>query len=64
MNFIQIKLNEFAELHFLQLIEEITEKIRIIVTFIALLELVKSGRIGIQVSKEFNDFIITKKENG
>lgn len=64
INFIQIKLNEFAELHFLKLIEEITEKIRIIVTFIALLELVKSGRIGIQVSKEFNDFIITKKENG
>ena len=64
MNYIQTKLNEFAELHFLKLIEEITEKIRIIVTFIALLELVKSGRIGIQVSKEFNDFIITKKENG
>lgn len=64
INFIQIKLNEFTELHFLKLIEEITEKIRIIVTFIALLELVKSGRIRIQVSKEFNDFIITKKENG
>ncbi len=64
MNFIESKLQEFGEIHFLKLIEEITEKIRIIVTFIALLELVKSGRIGIQSSKIFNDFIISKIANG
>ena len=64
INFIQSKLNEFPELHFLKLIEEITEKIRIIVTFIALLEMVKSGKIAIQTAILFNDFIITKKING
>lgn len=64
MNFIQTKLNEFPELHFLKLVEELTEKIRIIVTFIALLEMVKAGRIAIQTAKVFNDFIIIKKENG
>ena len=64
ISFILEKLKEFPELHFLQLIEVLKEKIRIIVTFIALLELVKVGRIGIQVTPAFNDFIITKKDNG
>ena len=64
VQFIVNKLNEITELHFLNLIEEIKEKIRIIVTFIALLELVKIGRINIQATTSFNDFIITLKENG
>jgi segregation and condensation protein A len=64
IQFIENKLKEFPELHFLKLIEEIRERIRIIVTFIALLELVKTGRIGIKTTKLFNDFIITQKENG
>jgi len=64
VQFIVNKLNEITELHFLNLIEEINEKIRIIVTFIALLELVKIGRINIQATTSFNDFIITLKENG
>ena len=34
------------------------EKIRIIVTFIALLELIKMGRIGLKESPNYNDFII------
>jgi len=64
ITFIIEKLKEFPELHFLQLIESLKEKIRIIVTFIALLELVKVGRIGIQATPLYNDFIITQKENG
>lgn len=64
ITFIIEKLKEFPELHFLQLIESLKEKIRIIVTFIALLELVKVGRIGIQATQLYNDFIITQKENG
>jgi len=64
ITFIIEKLKEFPELHFLQLIEFLKEKIRIIVTFIALLELVKVGRIGIQATPLYNDFIITQKENG
>lgn len=51
------------ELHFLSLVESMKEKIRIIVTFIALLELVKIGRIRIKESADFNDFILMKGEN-
>jgi segregation and condensation protein A len=64
IEFIETKLKEFPELHFLKLVEEIGERIRIIVTFIALLEMVKIGRIGIKTTKYFNDFIIIQKENG
>lgn len=64
IHFIEDKLKEYSELHFLKLVEELHEKIRIIVTFIALLEMVKIGRIGIKTAKLFNDFIITLKENG
>lgn len=64
IEFIINKLKENSELHFLQLVESLKEKIRIIVTFIALLELVKMRRIGIKVTPSFNDFIITQVENG
>ena len=64
IDYITKKLSEYPELHFLKLVEDLNEKIRIIVTFIALLELVKIGRIAIQTTKMFNDFIITQKENG
>ena len=64
IEFIKSKLKEFPELHFLILVKEINEKIRIIVTFIALLELVKMGRVGIRTTSAFNDFIITNNENG
>jgi len=64
IGFIQNKLLEFTELHFLQLVEDLKEKIRIIVTFIALLELVKMGRIEIKETPVFNDFIIIQTQNG
>jgi segregation and condensation protein A len=48
------------EVHFMALVENMKEKIRIIVTFIALLELVKAGRIKLKGSAEFNDFLLTK----
>jgi segregation and condensation protein A len=54
------KLEEFGELHFLSLVESMKDKIRIVVTFIALLELTKIGTIGIKESSEFNDFILVK----
>jgi len=60
INFVLEKLDDTLEIHFLKLIELIHEKIRIIVTFIALLELVKIGKIGIKESENFNDFIIVK----
>ena len=64
MDFIFGMLNENNEIEFLILVRDLTEKIRIVVTFIALLELVKSGRIGIKESANFNNFIIYKINNG
>ncbi|HKI78678.1 MAG TPA: segregation/condensation protein A [Ignavibacteriaceae bacterium] len=64
IKFIFNKLDEFKELHFMSIIGEMREKIRIVITFIALLELVKMSKIGIKESPEFNEFIIYKLENG
>ncbi len=50
--------------HFLDLIREMNEKIRIVVTFIALLELVKMDKIGINTSEKLNDFVIYKLSDG
>ena len=52
------------DIHFLTLVESMKEKIRIIVTFIALLELVKMNRVGIKESPNFNDFVIYKVNDG
>lgn len=64
VDFIFGMLNDKGEIEFLILVKNITEKIRIVVTFIALLELVKSGMIGVKESPNFNDFIIYKTNNG
>lgn len=64
MQYIFDKLNQFGELHFLSLVEGMKEKIRVVVTFIALLEMTKMGRIAIKESLMFNDFVILKKDNG
>lgn len=58
------KLNEFNEIHFISLIDGMREKIRIVITFIALLELVKMEKIGIRETPDFNEFIIYKLDNG
>lgn len=58
--FILIKLEGTDKINFLNLVSEIKEKIRIIVTFIAILELVKMSKIKIKESHNFNDFVILK----
>ncbi|MBV6513320.1 MAG: Segregation and condensation protein A [Ignavibacteriaceae bacterium] len=58
IGYVKSKLQEYKELHFLSLITSMKEKIRIVVTFIALLELTKMGEIGIRESSEFNDFVV------
>ncbi len=60
IQYILDKLEEFGELHFLSLVEGMKDKIRVVVTFVALLEMTKSGTIGIKESSEFNDFVIVK----
>ncbi len=64
INFIMGKINEFGKIHFLQIVKEMKDKIRIVVTFIALLELVKMGSIGLNESPKFNDFEIYALDNG
>ncbi|MGA7723404.1 MAG: segregation/condensation protein A [Ignavibacteriaceae bacterium] len=64
IEFILAKLDELAELHFLSIVNGMKEKIRIVITFVALLELTKSGMIGIKESPNFNDFVIIRINNG
>jgi len=60
LNLIEAK----PELTFLDLVEGMKEKIRIVITFVALLELTKMGKIGIRVSKDYNNFTLYKLANG
>ena len=65
IEYILIQITNSGKIHFLELIKGMHDKIRIIVTFVALLELIKMGRIGLRTSKRFNDFIIYNiQENG
>ncbi len=64
VTYILKKLDDKKELHFISMITGMRDKIRIVVTFIALLELAKTGRIGIKESPNFNDFVLYKVEDG
>jgi segregation and condensation protein A len=64
IEFILTLLEGKEELPFFDLIKDINTKIKIIVTFIALLELVKLGQIGLRESQKFNDFVIYGIKNG
>lgn len=45
---------------FLELIQDMREKLRVVVTFIAILEMVKNGIIGIRLNNNLTDFHIFK----
>jgi segregation and condensation protein A len=64
MNFILDKIKKENKLSFVNLVTGLKEKIRIIVTFIAMLELVKLRKIDLRESESFNDFEIYGLENG
>ncbi|MEG8947407.1 segregation and condensation protein A [Rosettibacter firmus] len=64
MVYISNKLKEKSQISFVEILKELRNKIRIIVTFIAMLEMVKSGQIGLRESPSFNDFIIYRLNNG
>lgn len=49
---------------FIDLVQEMHDKIVIVVTFIAMLELVKMQRVGLEESPNFNDFIVYGLEDG
>ena len=64
VQYILSRIAEKGEIHFLSLIHGMREKIRLVITFVALLELTKIGTIGIKESPEFNDFVIFGISNG
>lgn len=64
IDYILSSLTSANEVNFITLVNGMNEKLRIIVTFIAMLELVKVGRIGLRESGNFNDFIIYGIMNG
>lgn len=61
--FILSKLSDKDEISFIELIGEMFEKIRIIVTFVAMLEMVKMQKIGLRESSDFNNFYVYKIES-
>lgn len=64
IDFIFAQFKDKPEVHFLTLVEKMKEKIRVVITFIALLELVKMNSVGIKESPNYNDFILYRIENG
>ncbi|GBD89570.1 segregation and condensation protein A [bacterium BMS3Abin04] len=64
IEYIMGKIKDSNSINFIDLVLGITEKLRIVVTFIALLELVKMNRIGLKESRNYNDFIIYGISNG
>ena len=64
MEYVESKLKEKPEMSFLELMVDMRDRIKIVVTFIAMLEMVKDGRIGLRESGILNDFIIYATENG
>ncbi|RMD49415.1 MAG: segregation/condensation protein A [Ignavibacteria bacterium] len=65
IDYILGRLEEEEEIGFIDLVKDMKEKLRVIVTFIALLELVKMGAIGLNENHVFNQFSIYRfKENG
>jgi len=64
IQYILDRIEKEKEVHFMSLVEHMREKIRIVITFIALLELAKSAIILIKESPDFNDFVLVKASNG
>lgn len=64
MVFILGKISGNKEMNFIELVLEMREKIRIVVTFVAMLELIKAGKLGLRESHNFNDFVLYGIEDG
>ncbi len=56
IQYLENKINEKKNVFFFELIKEMNSKIKIIVTFIAMLEMIKMGRLGLRESNQFNNF--------
>ncbi|OYV87886.1 MAG: hypothetical protein B7Z63_01720, partial [Ignavibacteriae bacterium 37-53-5] len=60
IDFLVAAVEDKPTLHFLEIAVGIHERIRLVVTFIALLELIKRNILRVQTRGGFNDFIITR----
>jgi len=56
--FIMERLSAKSSLRFVELVATLRDKIQLIVTFVAILDLVRSGKIGLRESLNYNDFEI------
>jgi len=66
IDYLMTKIKVNKKLFFYELMSEMHSKIKIIVTFIAMLEMIKMGRLGLRESFSFNDFELyeLEEENG
>jgi segregation and condensation protein A len=64
MEYISERLKDKQQLSFIELVSSIADKFKIVVTFIAMLEMIKAGKIGLRESHTLNDFSIYGLENG
>lgn len=64
MVYITEKMASKPHISFIELMQDLNNKIKIVVTFIAVLEMVKAGKIGLQESNNLNDFTILNLAHG
>jgi segregation and condensation protein A len=64
MEYITNRIQEKNTIAFFEFMSELHDKFKIVVTFIALLEMVKAGKIGLRESNNLNDFVIYGLANG
>lgn len=60
IDYLQKVCDENEYVSFLDMIKTMSERLRIVVTFIAILEMVKNGIIGIRLNNSLTDFVIFK----
>ncbi|MDF1611443.1 MAG: segregation/condensation protein A [Stygiobacter sp.] len=64
IEYIKNKLAEKFEMNFYEMMKDLNDKIKIVVTFIAMLEMIKAGTIGLRETGVLNDFTIYLIQNG
>ncbi len=60
--FLLKKLDEQIQVSFIKIVQELTERITIVVTFLAILEMAKMRLVNIIVREDYSDFWITKTD--
>ncbi len=61
--YVEAYVRSHKKFSFRKLLEKQSSKMEVIVTFLVILEMIKTGRIGIEQEDTFSDIIITAREN-